>query len=85
MLYKQGTRLLYLDSLVKFTLTSKGLFSFARLLTDHAKFCGRDIFDAPILSTGVIKKFLGHYGEITLSDINTQAEIINNDNGNRDK
>ena len=39
----------------------------------------------PMETTGSIKELLDHYGEITLSDIKAQAEIINAANGRRDK
>ena len=72
-LYKQATRSLYSYSEGYFTLDSEGLLQFFVLITGHAKSCGWDIFDLSIATTGSIKELLGHYGEITLSDIKTHA------------
>ena len=65
-----------------FTFSSEGFFTFFIFLSGRAKSCGWDIFDLPISTTGLIKELVGHYCEITLSYINTQAEIINSDNYN---
>ena len=43
------------------------------------------MFDVPISSTGAIKEILGHYGEITLSYIKTQADFINAANYRREQ
>ena len=39
----------------------------------------------PISTIGSIKDVFGHYGEITLSDITYQAEIINAVNGSMEQ
>ena len=63
-----------------FTFSSEGFLTFFIFLTSRAKSRGWEIFDLPISTTGLIKELVGHYCEITLSYINTQAEIINSDN-----
>ena len=42
-------------------------------------------FNVTIATAGSIKERFGHYGEITLSDIKVQAEIINTTNYRREQ
>ena len=72
MRYKRSTRSLYSDSDGKLALTSDGIIPFFGLINGHAKPCGWEFFDVPILTTGYIKELLGRYDEITLSDIKDQ-------------
>ena len=68
---------LYSDSEGKYSLISEVLLPYVGLINFHAKFCGWEILDVPVATTGSIRKFLAHYGEINLSYIKVQAEIIN--------
>ena len=63
----------------------RALFHFSdHLLVMQSRVGGR-FFDMRISPTEFIKEILGHYGKITLSDINNQSEIINATNARREK
>ena len=49
------------------------------------KSCGWEILDVSISNIGSTNELFSHYGKITLSDIKTQAEIINADNDRREQ
>ena len=54
-LYERSTRLIYSDSEGNIALISEGLITLTVLLAVHAKSCGWDIFNVPILNTGSTK------------------------------